>query len=109
MIDFSKAPACYWSTETKMSYLQRRIIIYSVMYYIEGVSLISDHEYDEISQQLAKMKECDPISYSKTKYFYAMPEFDGSTGFYIFSALTKKDQNYLMLVSKALVKQRGLK
>ena len=109
MIDFSRAPACYWSTKTKMSYLQRRIIIYSILYYAEGVSLVSDAEYDEISRQLVKMKNENPAEYNKAKYSYAMPEFDGSTGFYIFANLSKNDQNHLMSLAKMLIKQRGLK
>lgn len=110
MINFdSTMPSIYWSDETRMSYLQRRIIVYSILYYALSVSLVSDHEYDSISSQLVEMKNKNPKAYTKTKYYYAMQDFDGSTGFYIYKNLNKKDQEYLMMLAKVLKEQRGLK
>lgn len=96
MIDFSNMPCIYWSDSTKISYLQRRIIVYSIMYYEQDESCVSDRVYDGISQQLVKlMKTADPAELRKSTYYYAMYDFDGSTGFDIPSRLTKYDREYL--------------
>lgn len=96
MIDFSKLPARYWSMTTKMSYLQRRIIIYSIQYYEQSESCVSDKFYDGISYQLvAMMKKANEQEKKATTYWYAMYDFDGSTGFDIPSRLSKKDKEYL--------------
>ena len=101
MIDFSKMPCAYWSDTTKISYLQRRIIVYSIMYYEMNESCISDAEYNEISQQLVKLqKKADKKDFEKSTYYYAMYDFDGSTGFDIPSRLTHDDLVYLTDIAK---------
>lgn len=95
-IDFSKMPCIYWSDATKISYLQRRIIVYSIMYYEQDESCVSDHYYDSISHQLVQLQSSVPQEeWEKSTYYYAMYDFDGSTGFDIPGRLTKKDREYL--------------
>lgn len=95
-IDFSVMPAIYWNNRTKISYLQRRIIVYSIMYYQNNGSCVSDRFYDGISRQLVRlMQECTQEELEKTQYWYAMYDFDGSTGFDIPYRLTKQDREYL--------------
>ena len=66
MIDFSKMPYIYWSDSTKISYLQRRIIVYSIMYYEQNESCVSDWYYDNISHQLAELQRtCDPAEFRR--------------------------------------------
>ena len=96
MIDFSKCPCIYWSDSTKISYLQRRIIVYSLMYYDMNESCISDFEYDSITRQLIQMQnEADPKELRKSTYYYVMRDFTGGTGFNIRSRLTRYDREYL--------------
>lgn len=96
MIDFSKCPCIYWSDSAKISYLQRRIIVYSIMYYEFDESCVPDSVYDSISHQLVKLqKEASQEEFRKSTYYYAMHDFDGSTGFDIPSRLTKYDYKYL--------------
>lgn len=100
MIDFSSCPSKYWSDSTKISYLQRRIIVWSIMYYENDESCVSDAEYDSVSRQLAKlMKETSQEELEKSTYYYAMFDFDGSTGFDIPSRLTKEDREYLSYIA----------
>lgn len=109
MIDFSKAPCIYWSDITKISYLQRRIIVYSIMYYDNDESCITDKEYDSISRQLVELqKSVSKEDFEKSQYYYAMHDFDGSTGFDIPSRLTKKDREYLAHIA-AIVHERWAK
>lgn len=96
MIDFSKCPCIYWSDAAKISYLQRRIIVYSIMYYEHDESCVPDYVYDGISKQLVKLQnEASQEEFRKSTYYYAMHDFDGSTGFHIPSRLTKYDYKYL--------------
>lgn len=101
MLDFSKlCPFIYWSNSTKISYLQRRIIVYSIMYYEMNESCISDREYDSISYLLVElMKHSSKEECEASDYWYAMYDFDGSTGFDIPSRLTKYDRAYLTRIA----------
>ena len=95
-IDFSKMPCVYWSNTTKISYLQRRIIVWSIMYYEHNESCVSDLIYDAVSYQLVELQ--NSVSKEEVRastYYYAMYDFDGSTGFDIPSRLTKYDRKYL--------------
>lgn len=106
MIDFSKMPCIYWSDSTKISYLQRRIIVYSIMYYEHDESCVTDKCYDDISHQLAElMKTCDPEELKKSTYYYCMYDFDGSTGFHIYSRLTNYDRKYLSEIASIVYKR----
>lgn len=106
MIDFSKAPCIYWSNSAKISYLQRRIIVWSIMYYEHDESCVPDYVYDSVSHQLAELqKRVSKEELEKSTYYYAMHDFDGSTGFDIPSRLTKKDRRYLTGIANAVYKQ----
>lgn len=95
-INFNTCPAMYWSDSTKLSYLQRRIIVHSILYYERDSSVISDKQFDVLCQQLVQMqKEADFAEFRKSTYYYAMHDFDGSTGFHLPSRLNKKDRTWL--------------
>ena len=106
MIDFSKAPCIYWSKTTKISYLQRRIIVWSIMYYENDESCVPDYVYDSVSRQLAALqKEATQEELGGSRYYYAMYDFDGSTGFDIPSRLTKSDRAYLGRIADMVYNQ----
>lgn len=66
------------------------------MYYMQNESCVPDDYYDSISRQLVELqKSCKYEEFRKSRYFYAMYDFDGSTGFDIPSRLTKEDKEYL--------------
>ena len=92
VIKFSKTPSCYWSIETKISHLQRRILLYSFMYYRMNVNVISDYDYDALCYQLQEMQyEVDINTLKKTKYYYAFYDFEAFTGFHLVPRLNKED------------------
>lgn len=96
-------PCVYWSKTTKISYLQRRIIVWSMMYYEQDESCVSDKEYDDVSRQLvALQKEATQEEWEASQYYYAMFDFDGTTGFDIPSRLTEKDRAYLQHLSMVI-------
>ena len=106
MIDFSNAPCIYWSDSAKISYLQRRIIIWSIMYYEFNESCVPDNVYDSVSHQLVELqKKASKEEWKKSTYYYAMHDFDGSTGFDIPSRLTKQDFWYLSSLARIIHEQ----
>lgn len=103
-VDFDRMPSIYWSDSTKISYLQRRVIVYSIMYYELNESIVSDTEYDKISKQLVNLQNAHKEVLRDTQYFYCMYDFDGSTGFDLFNRLTKKDKDYLLNVAMFILR-----
>ena len=104
-IDFNKMPCVYWSDVLKVSYLQRQIIIHSILYYELDSSVISDKNFDDLSKQLVKMqKELTKEEFDRTDYSYCMEDFDGSTGFDLYGRLTKKDKKRLTEYAKYILR-----
>lgn len=96
VIGFNKAPSCYWSEHAKIEHLQRRILLYSYMYYKMNVNVVSDYDYDAICYQLVDMQsKADPKALKRTKYYYVFKDFDGHTGFHLISGLTNTDRCYI--------------
>lgn len=99
-------PVKYWDMTTIISWLQRRIIVYSIMYYEMNESCITDKSYDELSHQLIELMNSNPQEVlEQTTYWYAMYDFDGSTGFDIPDRLTKSDREYLTTIASHVQKQ----
>lgn len=105
-INFNKMPCIYWSKKQKVNWLQRYIIIHSLLYYDMSENIIMDFQYDGVSKQLVKMqKELDKETFKQTDYYYVFKDFDGNTGFYIKDRLTKKDRQYLTKVANIVLKK----
>lgn len=86
----------YWKVSTKIQLLQRWVLVHSYLYYSIDNSIIPDYMFDNNSRQLYKMQNKFKKSFKKSKYYYAMKEFDGSSGFGLFEKLTHKDQEIVM-------------
>jgi len=105
-IDFSKMPCIYWSEVTKMNYVERRIIVHSILYYELSNSVINDGQYDALSRQFVGMKNDYPDDFKLTEYYDVMYDFDGSTGFDLFGRLSEKDKSYLSCIAKSILSGR---
>lgn len=106
MVKFSKLPALYWSDKTKISYLQRRVLIYSIMYYRFNESCVSDSYYDGIVKQLVDLQKiASEKELKESKYYYVFYDFEGSTGFYLYSRLNTDDQEYLTSLAAYILKR----
>ena len=104
-LDLDVLPVKYWSIKTIMSYIQRRIIVYSIMYYELSESCITDKDFDELSHQLVELMKSTPKEIcKKTQYWYAMYDFDGSTGLDIPDRLTDSDRDYLTGIAQQVLK-----
>lgn len=87
-----------WDKITCINFLQRKIIINAILYYELNTSSLSDKEYDELSQQLVELQK--NIDIQQTQYGYVMYDFDGTTGFDLYSRLNEHDKKYLMSIAR---------
>ena len=100
MVNFDVMPCKYWSDQTKISMLQRRVLVYSIQYYKLSETVISDKEYDSISRQLLQLqKAASKEDREGSQYWYVFNDFDANTGFDLYDRLTEKDQVYLTKIA----------
>ena len=101
-------PYPYWSLRTKISVLQRHIIVHSIIYYSLDNSTISDKKFDELSKELVTLMElADDKELEATDYWYCMYDFDGSTGFHLYDRLTEYDKQYLTKIARYVLSLKG--
>ena len=91
-----------WTDLDIINNLQRRVLVYSILYYEYDRSPISDYFYDQVAHGLAElMYNCSIVS--ESRYHYVFYDFDGSTGFNLPERLTDEDREIIMsIVSYAL-------
>lgn len=82
-----------WSIKDKVEFLQRKVIINSILYYYRDTNFISDNQFDEISAYLVNLQS--QIDIEETMYGYIFYDFDGTTGFHLYDRLTENDKTYL--------------
>ena len=104
MVNFDNGCWVYLSDVEKISYLQRRIIIHSILYYELNESVIPDKQFDEEARQLVALQKQNKKDLNKTEYYYCMKDFDGSTGFDLFNRLKEVDRIYLTHLAKYVLK-----
>ena len=87
-----------WDKITCINFLQRKIILNAMAYYELDSPKLSDREYDELSKQLVGLQK--DIDIQQTQYGYVMYDFDGTTGFDLYSRLNEADKRYLMQIAR---------
>ena len=87
-----------WDKITCINFLQRKIILNAIAYYELNINKLSDKEYDELSHQLVELQK--DIDIHETQYGYLMYDFDGTTGFDLYSRLNEKDKRHLMQIAR---------
>ena len=87
----------------KCSFLQRKIIINSIIYYELNENLMSDQQFDKMCRKLLKGIQYTK-NYQRSDYFYVFYDFDGSTGFHLYHRLEDDDKQYLMHLAKHVLK-----
>ncbi|MGL4451401.1 MAG: DNA ligase LigA-related protein [Sarcina sp.] len=99
-----------FTLESKINFLQRKIILNSILYYEHNLNLISDLFYDGMCNQLVELQdEYIYLGYDilDTTYGYIYYDFDGSTGYHLYSRLNLEDMNWLNnIVNVRLIKER---
>ena len=101
MFALNKPPALYWSIKQKANWLERCIIIHSILYYEMHENIIEDFQFDKAGKQLLKYKkQLGQQEFKQTEYYYVFKDFDASTGFYIYDRLNKCDKKYLTMLAE---------
>lgn len=105
LVSFDNHP--YWSETTKISWLQRAVVIHSLLYYRYNESIIQDSDYDLLCVQLLEMqsKLSEKEVREKTTYGYAFYDFDGSTGFDVVSRLTALDFRIVEIIANVCLRK----
>lgn len=94
-----------WTTKEKIDFLQRKIIINSILYYELNTSRMTDKQYDETCKQLLEFqKDYD----GESQYGYTFYDFDGTTGFDIYGRLKEQDRKYLFNIASHLAPTSGI-
>lgn len=84
-----------WDDVTRISHMQRKILFCSISYYEFDESPTDDFTYDRWAHELADMmKNCPDVD--KTRYYYAFYDFEGSTGYFLYSRLTEEDKQFFL-------------
>lgn len=84
----------YFSQLAKVNFIQRVVIIHSILYYEYDATIKNDKWFDDIARQLVKETYWldEP---ERSMYYYCMYDFDGVTGFHIIDRLNEQDREYL--------------
>lgn len=105
MINFNRAPFIYWTDLNKLEYLQRRVIVHSLIYYELNNNVISDKAYDSLSKQLVGMQgNLSKQVVKKSRYYYVLYDFDRNTGFDIPYRLKPEEKEYLLKIAANVLK-----
>ena len=102
--NFDKMPYTYWTDIMIVEWIQRFVIVHSILYYVLDTSIITDKVFDSVCKQLVKyQKQMDKLELKQTQYYYCMYDFDGSTGFHLYDRLKEKDKVYLTKIANILI------
>lgn len=96
----------YWSNKTKIEMLQRWILVHSFIYYELNKNIVSDQMYDSNSKQLVDLQNTNIKAFKQSRYYYAMQEFDGSSGFGFTDKLNEYDYHCITRDAYMLVQRR---
>lgn len=102
-LNFDISPNCYLSEKTKINVLQRQVIVHSILYYELDCPIISDKEFDELSNQLLNIMNTTEVDLEETQYYYCLNDFDGNSGFDLYSRLNTFDKIHLNQIAIFLI------
>lgn len=78
----------------QINWLQRYIIVHSYIYYQLNDNFIADHQYDEKSKLLVKLKERYPEEWRRSQYYRQFgKDYNGATGMGLVESLSDRDMN----------------
>ena len=70
------------TTAERINQLRRMLVIHSSLYYVFGLSILEDKEFDKLAYELVGLQKKYPKASKVVVYEYkAFKDFDGSTGF----------------------------
>lgn len=90
--------------QEKIDFAARYIIVHSIIYYELDESVISDKKFDKKAAVLVKLIKKYPEEVRNSEYYRAIYDFDGSTGFHLYSRLKKSQRKYLKQIARHVIK-----
>ena len=95
----------YWTDKMKIDFLQRVVLIHSYLYYERDTTLWSDKKYDEVVKQLTIIQKQKTEQWIKqnTQYGYCFYDFDGTTGFDLWSRLKEEDRLLIKAIAEHII------
>ena len=102
-MDLLQMPIPYWNKTTLISYLQRRILVNCIAYYVLDNPLWTDKKYDKEAKQLQRIMEGNKKEAEMSDYWYCMYDFAAATGFDLYHRLNKHDEEYLTNITIHLI------
>lgn len=85
----------------RINYLQRRIIVYSYIYYELNDNVISDKDYDALCRKLVKYKNDYPDLWKGSEYYKQFSDdYNGATGFNLFHELNDRQKKIILSIVK---------
>lgn len=64
-----------------------QLALHSTVYYVYDSNIISDSEYDRLSEELVKLQREYPEESKEAPLYEAFKDYDGSTGFHLTNRL----------------------
>ena len=93
------------TTQERIDFLQRYIIVHSYIYYELDSNVISDREYDTKSKELVKYKNDYPDLWKSSEYYKQFGEdYDGSTGFTLYHELSDRQKTIIRSIAHNIKK-----
>ena len=90
----------YMTTTEKLDTIARWIIINSILYYELDSPIVSDEKFDANAKQLVEIIQMNPEASEAMRWKYVFEDFDGSTGFHLYSRMKRADKNRMMWEAK---------
>lgn len=90
--------------QEKVDFAARYIIVHSIIYYELDESVISDKKFDKKAAVLVKLIKKYPEEVKNSEYYRAIYDFDGSTGFHLYSRLKKSQRRYLKQIARHVIR-----
>ena len=92
------------SPQDKVDFAARYIIVHSIIYYELDESVIPDKKFDKKAAVLVKLIKKYPEEVKNSEYYRAIYDFDGSTGFHLYSRLKKSQRRYLKQIARYVIR-----
>lgn len=98
------------SIVNQISFLERFILLHSIIYYHLNSTVITDKQYDEYARYLEKLIKLNEKEFKESQYYYAFINYSPSTGFDLYDKLSNHDKQYLHhLASNILYSNKKVK
>lgn len=87
--------------EDRISFLQRKVLIHSYLYYEQNRNILQDFQFDKLCKELVQYqnKVTKQALKQKTDYGYVFCGFDGTTGFDLYGRLKDGDRKTIRRLS----------